>query len=137
MPKREFNLPGGADAAVGSITWSVFGRCQHATGQKVATLEYIRLAFPEALQLFKPTAKPLLIAFGDLQTYTVAGKMVLASKVFAGARGGVYQVFISQMSPSDVLTSVPAAAGTAWHSWSELALPLSHSLAGLRVARKL
>ncbi len=81
---------------------------------------------------FKPAPKPLLIAFGDLQTYLVAGRSVLASKVLAGAKEGVYQLFMSQMAPGNALTALPAAGGRLWRSWRELALPQLMSLADFR-----
>jgi NADH dehydrogenase len=84
------------------------------------------------LKPFKPAPKSQLIAFGDLQTYLVAGRIVVASKVLAGAKEGVYQVFMSQMEPGNVLNSLPAAAGRLWQSWRQLALPQLLSLADFR-----
>jgi len=84
------------------------------------------------LKTFKPAPKPVLIAFGNLQTYLVAGRTVVASKALAGAKEGVYQVFMAQMAPGNVLTSLPAAAGRLWRSWRELALPQLISLADFR-----
>ncbi len=84
------------------------------------------------LKPFKPAPKPVLIAFGDLQTYLVAGRTVVASKALAGAKEGVYQVFMAQMAPGHMLTSLPAAAGRLWRSWRELALPQLMSLADFR-----
>jgi NADH dehydrogenase FAD-containing subunit len=81
---------------------------------------------------FKPAPKPVLVAFGDLQTYLVAGRTVVASKVLAGAKEGVYQVFMAQMTPGSVLTSLPATAGRLWQSWRQLALPQLMSLADFR-----
>jgi hypothetical protein len=74
----------------------------------------------------------VLIAFGDLQTYLVAGRTVLASKLLAGAKEGVYQVFMSQMAPDGLSTTVPAAAGRLWQSWRQLALPQLLSLADFK-----
>lgn len=84
------------------------------------------------LKPFMPAPKPLLIAFGDLQTYLVAGRAVLASKVLAGAKEAVYQVFMSQMGPNGVFKSLPAATGRLWQSWHKLALPQLLSLADFR-----
>lgn len=84
------------------------------------------------LKPFKPAPKPVLIAFGDLQTYLVAGRTVVASKALAGAKEGVYQVFMAQMAPGNVLTALPAAAGRLWRSWRQLALPQLMSLADFR-----
>jgi NADH dehydrogenase FAD-containing subunit len=91
-----------------------------------------RLLDGRVLKPFKPARNPVLIAFGDLQTYLVAGRTVLASKALAGAKEGVYQVFMAQMAPGNVLTALPAAAGRLWQSWRELALPQLMSLAEFR-----
>jgi len=88
-----------------------------------------RLLAGRTLKPFKPAPKPVAIAFGDLQTYLVAGRTVLASKVLAGAKEAAYQVYMSQMAPCAVLTSLPAATGRLWQSWCQLALPQLLSLA--------
>lgn len=94
----------------------------------LAAANVARLLAGRALKPFKPEPKPVLIAFGDLQTYLVAGRIVIASKVLAGAKEGVYQVFMSQMEPGGVLRSLPAATGRLWRSWRQLALPQLLSL---------
>lgn len=71
----------------------------------------------------------MLIAFGDLDTYLVAGKNVLASQALAGAKEGVFQLFMSQMAPCSVLQSLPAARERLWQSWRQLAWPQLLSLA--------
>jgi NADH dehydrogenase FAD-containing subunit len=98
----------------------------------LAAANVARLLGGRSLKPFKPTPKPVLIAFGDLQTYLVAGRTVLASKALAGAKEGVYQVFMAQMTPGSVLSSLPAAAGRLWQGWRQLALPQLMSLAEFR-----
>ncbi len=85
-----------------------------------------------SLKPFKASPKPVLIAFGDLQTYLVAGRSVLASKALAGAKEGVYQLFMSQMAPGNVLTALPGATGRLWQGWRQLALPQLMSLSDFR-----
>ena len=98
----------------------------------LAAANVTRLLDGRTLKSFKPASNPVLIAFGDLQTYLVAGRTVRASKVLAGAKEGVYQVFMAQMAPGSVLTALPAAAGRLWQSWRQLALPQLMSLADFR-----
>ena len=74
----------------------------------------------------------MLVAFGDLQTYLVAGRTVLASQVLAAAKEGVHQAFMLQMAPGGVVSALPAAAGRLWQSWRRLALPQLLSLADFR-----
>ena len=98
----------------------------------LAAANVARFLAGRTLKPFKPAPKPVGIAFGDLQTYLVAGRTVLASKVLAGAKEAAYQVFMSQMAPGGVLTSLPAATGRLWQSWRQLALPQLLSLADFR-----
>ena len=95
----------------------------------LAAANVARFLGGRALKPFRPAPKPVLIAFGDLQTYLVAGRTVVASKALAGAKEGVYQVFMAQMAPGSVLSALPAAAGRLWQSWRQLALPQLLSLA--------
>ncbi len=98
----------------------------------LAAANATRFLAGRALKPFKPAPKPVLIAFGDLQTYLVAGRTVVASKVLAGAKEGVYQLFMAQMAPGTALATLPAAAGRLWQSWRQLALPQLLSLADFR-----
>ena len=98
----------------------------------LAAANVARFLGGRTLKPFRPAPKPVLIAFGDLQTYLVAGRTVLASKVLAGAKEGVYQAFMSQMAPGGLLTSLPAAAGRLWQSWRQLAVPQLLSLADFK-----
>jgi len=98
----------------------------------LAAANVTRFLAGRPLKPFKPAPKPVLIAFGDLQTYLVAGRTVVASKVLAGAKEGVFQHFMAQMAPGGVLTSWPATANRLWQGWRELALPQLLSLADFR-----
>lgn len=85
-----------------------------------------------ALQPYAPADKPVLVAFGDLQTYLVAGGTVVASQVLAAAKEGVYQLGMSQLAPGGALAALPAASGRLWQSWRRLAVPQLWSLADFR-----
>lgn len=98
----------------------------------LAAANLARFLAGRALKPFKPTSKSQLIAFGDLQTYLVSGRIVVASQALAGAKEGVYQLFMAQMSPGSVLTALPAATGRLWQSWRQLALPQLLSWADFR-----
>ena len=86
----------------------------------------------QALRPFRPAPRPVLIAFGDLQTYLVAGRSVLASRALASAKEGVYQLYMSQRHPGGLRTTLPATAGRLWQGWRRLALPQLMSLADFR-----
>ena len=82
----------------------------------------------KSLKDFKPPATPMLVSFGDLQTYLVTKKAVLASKTLAGAKEGVYQLFMAQTAPQAGLQAVPGALGRLHKSWQKLVLPGLRSL---------
>jgi NADH dehydrogenase len=48
---------------------------------------------------FVPAWKPMLVAFGDLDTFLVAGRRVIASPALAAAKEGVMQLAMAQLDP--------------------------------------
>lgn len=89
----------------------------------LAAQNVVRFLSDQALKSFEPPAKPMLVAFGDLQTYLVAGRVVLSSKTLAGAKEGVYQLFMAQTAPQPGLLAVPGALSRLRKSWQELVVP--------------
>ncbi len=81
-----------------------------------------------ALQTYKPGNKPVIIAFGDLQTFMVAGRTVVANRSLAAGKEGLYQVYMAQMEPKGVLQTLPGVADRLLRSWDTLLRP---QLAGL------
>lgn len=98
---------------------------------ELAASNVTRLLAGAALQPYQASSKPVLIAFGDLDTYLVAGETVLASQAFAAAKEGVFQLFMSQMAPRCVLHNLPAAGERLRQSWRGLAWPQLRSLVDL------
>ena len=86
----------------------------------------------QTLKDFKPPVKPMLVAFGDLETYLVYNKIVLASKTLAAAKEGVYQLFMAQTAPQDGLNAVQGALRRLRKSWRELVVPGLHSIKDFR-----
>lgn len=86
----------------------------------------------QSLKDFKPPAKPILVAFGDLETYLVANKIVLASKTLAAAKEGIYQLFMAQTAPQSGLQAVPGALRRLRKSWHELVVPGLLSIKDIR-----
>jgi NADH dehydrogenase FAD-containing subunit len=82
-----------------------------------------RLLAGRRLRDFKPSAKPMLIAFGDLDTFLVSGRSVVASPALAAAKEAVFQVTMAQLdpplAPKALLGASARLTGTAWN----LALP--------------
>jgi NADH dehydrogenase len=51
------------------------------------------------LRDFKPSPKPMLVTFGALDTFLVAGRSVIASPTLAAAKEAVYQLTMAQLDP--------------------------------------
>lgn len=58
-----------------------------------------RLLAGRPLRDFRPSPKPRLVAFGDLDTYMVTGKSVLASPALATLKEAVFQLTMAQIDP--------------------------------------
>jgi NADH dehydrogenase FAD-containing subunit len=52
-----------------------------------------------ALRDFKPSAKPMLVAFGDLDTFFVSGRTVVASPALAALKEAVFQYTMAEFDP--------------------------------------
>ncbi len=88
-----------------------------------AALNVQRYLEGRTLQTFKPSNKPLVVTFGDLQTYLVAGRTVVANRSLAAAKEGLYQVYMAQMAPQGVLQTLPGVAERLLRSWDTLLKP--------------
>jgi len=51
------------------------------------------------LRDFRPSAKGMLVAFGELDTFLIAGRSVIASPALAAAKEAVFQVTMAQLDP--------------------------------------
>jgi len=58
-----------------------------------------RAAAGRALRGYRPSRTPLLLAFGDLDTFLVAGRSVVASPALAAGKEAVFQVTMAQIDP--------------------------------------
>lgn len=63
------------------------------------------------LRDFKPAAKPRLIAFGDLDTFLVSGRSVVASRGLAALKEAVFQVTMVEIDPPLNPTALGALTG--------------------------
>lgn len=63
------------------------------------------------LRDFKPSAKPRLIAFGDLDTFLVSGRTVVASRGLAALKEAAFQVTMAEIDPPLNPTALGALTG--------------------------
>jgi NADH dehydrogenase len=57
-----------------------------------------RFCAGKTLRPFKYQAKPVLLSLGDINTYFIQGKLVLASPALAAAKEAVYQFYMARLS---------------------------------------
>ena len=83
-----------------------------------------RLLQDRPLKRFRPAPMPMLISFGDITTWLVAGEYAVASPVLAAAKEGVYQATMARLaSPKDPLRYSMDAVGRATMATRQLLLP--------------
>jgi NADH dehydrogenase FAD-containing subunit len=59
----------------------------------------VRALAGRRLREFIPVPKPMLVAFGDLDTFLVSGRSVIASPTLAAAKEAVFQLSMAQIDP--------------------------------------
>jgi NADH dehydrogenase len=63
-----------------------------------AAININRFCSQKTLKPFEVRTKPVLLSLGDINTYFVQGKLVLASPVLAAAKEAVYQFYMARLS---------------------------------------
>jgi NADH dehydrogenase len=76
-----------------------------------------------ALRDFKPSAKPMLIAFGDLDTFLVSGRTVIASPGLAALKEAVFQVTMAEIDPPLNASALGQMTGRLRTAATQLAVP--------------
>lgn len=76
-----------------------------------------------ALRNFRPSPKPMLIAFGDLDTFLVSGRSVIASPRLAALKEAVFQVTMTELDPPLNAPAAQALTGRLSRAARRLVLP--------------
>jgi NADH dehydrogenase FAD-containing subunit len=76
-----------------------------------------------ALRDFKPSAKPMLVAFGDLDTFLVSGRTVIASPGLAALKEAVFQVTMAEIDPPLNASALGQMTGRLRTAATQLAVP--------------
>ncbi|MDH3362266.1 MAG: FAD-dependent oxidoreductase [Gammaproteobacteria bacterium] len=83
-----------------------------------------RLLRGRRLRRFRAAHMPMLISFGDISTWLVAGESIVASPALAAAKEGVYQAMMARLeSPQDPLRYSADVIGRAAMAAQQLLLP--------------
>lgn len=63
----------------------------------------VRIASGKPPAAFNPSVKPVLVSFGDLDTFFIAGKTVVAGTALSPLKEAVYQMVMTQFDPAGPL----------------------------------
>lgn len=66
---------------------------------EVAADNVMRASAGRRLRAYRPSRTPMLVAFGDLDTFLVAGNTVVANAALAAGKEAVYQLTMAQIDP--------------------------------------
>ena len=83
----------------------------------------VRFMAGRRLREFVPVPKPMLVAFGDLDTFLVSGRSVIDSTTLAGAKELVFQLTMAQIDPPLSPAPLRALADRVARSATRLYLP--------------
>jgi NADH dehydrogenase len=96
--KRHHNVFVAGDAA--GLPQPLGKQAYYALQMGVGAAENVeRTLSGRRLRDFKPAAKGMLVAFGALDTFLIAGRSVIASPALAAAKEAVFQVTMAQLDP--------------------------------------
>jgi NADH dehydrogenase len=84
----------------------------------------VRALAGRRLRNFSPSRKPMLVAFGDLDTFLVSGKAVVSSPALAAAKEAIFQLTMARLDPSFGAAAVRRGASRLARAAEELALPV-------------
>jgi len=99
---------------------------------KCAGKNILRLIAGKSLYEFKPSAKPKLISFGDLDAFMVTENSVLAGTALNSLKEAVYQLIMAQFDPSGIFLKTYHAVGRAVTAAFDIALPMLFSPSSLK-----
>ncbi len=91
-----------------------------------------RLLAGRALAPFRPSGKPMLISFGDLTCFLVAGERALAGPSLAAAKEAVFELVMAQLDAQPLWSRLPRALHRADRAARALLWPTVSSLEALR-----
>jgi NADH dehydrogenase FAD-containing subunit len=89
-----------------------------------------------ALREFKPSAKPMLVAFGDLDTFFVSGRTVVASPALAALKEAVFQVTMAEFDPPRNVSTLRDMTSRLTGAAKKLVLPTLGSVTRRKRARR-
>jgi len=98
---------------------------------KHAAQNIIRLHAGKPLKDFQPSAKPMLVSFGDLDAFLIDKRAVFAGPALSILKEAVFQLVMTELDPSGILLKAIHASGRVSAATIRLASALPLSTASL------
>jgi NADH dehydrogenase len=118
------------DAA--SINSPLSKQAYHALDMgKTAADNIARHHLGKPLKDFKPSRKPMLVSFGDLDAFFIDQRIVIAGPAISVLKESVFQLVMAQLDPSGVFLKAIHASGRIGASTIKTASAMSFSLSSL------
>ncbi len=92
-----------------------------------AARNILRLREGKKTLVFKPAPKPMLVAFGDIDTFLMTDTRVVASPTLAAAKEAVFQATIAGFDRLGSIDGLRRAGERGGRALSELVFPKLHS----------
>ena len=100
----------------------------HAIDMGVCAAEnIIRLDAGKAVKPFKPSGKPTIVSFGDLDAFVIVGKIVIAGSALNGLKEVVFQMIMTEFDPSGLVMKALHLSNRAGKMSLRKGLPLALS----------
>ncbi len=87
----------------------------------------IRLNAGKAVRPFKPSGKPTIVSFGDLDAFVIVGNIVIAGRALNGLKEVVYQMTMTEFDPSRLVMKALHLSNRAGKMSIRKGLPLALS----------
>ncbi len=100
----------------------------HAIDMGVCAAEnIIRLNAGKAVKSFKPSGKPTIVSFGDLDAFVIVGNTVIAGSALNGLKEVVFQMIMTEFDPSGLVMKALHLSNRAGRMSLRKGLPLALS----------
>jgi NADH dehydrogenase FAD-containing subunit len=112
---------------------SISKQAYHAMDMGSCVAENIsRLARGRRPKVYRPSAKPTVLAFGDLSTVLIAGRRAVAGPALATAKEGIFVAVMTQLDQRPLGSRLPAVFDRGREATQQLLWPMLSSLKELQ-----
>ncbi len=91
-----------------------------------------RFLLGKTLKTFHPSHKPIILSFGDLNTYLITEKVIVSGTILSFLKEGIYQYVMPGFDPAGTLVSTIKTSKRIFEGTISLGFPTLMSLTALK-----